>query len=331
MEESNREIAVIDQSGELAERRPMDQNAAAVYLASLAPGSRRTMGDALNLIARTVSGGQHDALSMPWGGLRFQHTAALRARLAEDFSYSTANKMLSALRGALKAAWRLGQMSAEDYQRAADVQGVKGERLPAGRAIATGELVALLQLCAADPSAAGARDAAIIAVLYSCGLRRAELVALDVADYHVTEDDGELRVQGKRNKQRIVPVVNGAREALEDWLSVRGSEPGPLFWSVKGSHRGGRLTTQAIYKMLLTRAKQAGVNDLSPHDFRRTFVSDLIDAGADIGTVQKLTGHANIATTLRYDRRPEAAKRKAVQLLHVPYRRRRLNLGEGSR
>jgi site-specific recombinase XerD len=259
--------------------------------------------------------------------------ALIRSKLAEKYQPATANKVLSALRGTLKAAWELGQMDAETYQRAANVKGMKGETLPAGRSIASGELQALIDVCAHDQSPAGARDAAIIAILYSCGLRRAELVGLDLADYD--REAGTLKVRGKGRKERLAHVVNGAAAAMADWLTIRSDGAGPLFLPIrKGGHvkhEQGRLTTQAVYHILQARAEQAGVTDLSPHDFRRTFVGDLLDAGADIATVQKLAGHANVTTTARYDRRPEEAKRKAVELLHFPYRRRTLSMGGDSR
>ncbi len=277
------------------------------------------MQRALNVIAELLTGQEGvDYAGIPWGRLRFQHTAALRAALAERYIYSTANKTLSALRGVLKAAWKLGLMSAEDYQQAASVESLKGETIPAGRAVAAGELVGLLDTC--DQTRLGIRDAAIIAMLYAGGLRRAELVELDLADYIMEES--RLRVRGKRNKQRLVPVVGGAAAALADWLVIRGFQPGALFRGIGNRNQGGRLTTQAIYTMLQRRAQEAGIDSLSPHDFRRTFVGDLLDRGADIATVQKLAGHASVVTTARYDRRGEAAKQRAAELLHVPYKKR---------
>lgn len=302
---------------------PIDRNPAAVYLAGLAQGSRRTMREALDTIARVLTG-EADALALNWAALRFQHTAAIRSQLAERYAPATANRMIAALRGVLKAAWRLSLMSAEDYQRAADVRGVAGSTLPAGRALTAGEIAALLDACAADDSPAGVRDGAIIALLRAGGLRRAELCALTLADYN--PEAGTLIVNGKGQKQREVPIANGTAEAVADWLSIRGAEPGPLFCRI---NKGGRLLpsqqkidSKSIYVMLQKRAEQAGIANLSPHDFRRTFVSDLLDAGADISTVQRLAGHANVTTTARYDRRGEVAKRKAVELLHVPYRKR---------
>jgi len=300
----------------------LDRNPAAVYLAGLSPSSRATMRHALNVIAHTLAGDAADFTAIPWHKLRFQHTAAIRSELAARYSHTTANWMLSALRGVLKAAWKLGLMTSDDYQTAASIERVKGETVPAGRSVPSGELVALLNTCEQD--AIGIRDAAIIAVLYACGLRRAELVNLDLAHYEQASHGGQLLVHGKRNKQRHVPVVEGAARALADWLAVRGDEPGALFHAVGNRNRGGRMTTQAIYDMLKARATAAGIPDMSPHDLRRTFVGDLLDTGADIVTVQKLAGHSSVETTARYDRRGEAVKRAAVDKLHVPYTRRAL-------
>lgn len=292
----------------------------AVFLARLAPGSRPTMRDALNTIAGILTGGRADAKAIDWAAVRYQHAQAVRAALAAKYKPATANKHLSALRGVLREAWRMGLMPSDAYHHAVDVEGVRGSTLPAGRALTSGELRAVFQACAADHTAAGARDAALLAVLYGAGLRRAEAVALDLGDCDLTT--GALTVRaGKGRKDRIGYATNGSRAALDAWLSARGTEPGPLFCPVL---RGGRvdlrgMTPGAVLLILRKRAEEAGVAAFSPHDLRRSFISDLLDSGADIVTVKDLAGHANVQTTARYDRRGEAAKLRAAELLHVPF------------
>ena len=314
-------LAPIEQNLSKSTAPPLDRNPAAVYLASLAPAGRRAMLGRLRVVAEML--GCQDPLAVPWHELRYQHVAAIRRHLQElGQAPATVNAALYALRGVARAAFNLELMTADDLERLRSVKPVRSERLPAGRAVSQGELYAMMGMCAEDETPAGVRDAALIGLMYAAGLRRAEIVSLDLADY--TYETGELVVRGKGSKERLLYVDNGAQDALEDWLAVRGPEPGPIFCPINkgGKIQWRRLTDQAIYNMLHKRAGQATVKTCSPHDMRRTFVSDLLEAGADIATVQKLAGHAHIQTTARYDRRGEEAKKKAIGLLHVPWRKR---------
>lgn len=296
------------------------KNPALVYLASLSTGSQRTMAGSLTAIANILNFGTFD--SVPWGALRYEHTQAIRTQLAERYSASTANRHLSALRGVLKDAWRLGYMSAEDYQRAIDLKPVKGQKAAqaeTGRHLTGGEIAALINSC--DGSKAGLRDAAIIAVGYGCGLRRSEIADLDLGDYDAAS--GSIRIRnGKGAKERVTYLPPGSQAALEAWIAVRGAEDGPLFYSIRrGDHMESKgLTNQAIYYILASRADAAGVQQFTPHDLRRTFAGDMLDAGADIATVQKMMGHANVTTTAGYDRRDGKVKKAAASMIHVPYR-----------
>ena len=303
---------------------PLDRNPAAVYLASLSGSGRRTQKTALNIIAYLLAGDKANALTCNWGKIRYQHAAAVRSRLAELYAPATANKMLSALRRVTKEAWKLGYMSAEEYHKVASIANVAGDSLPSGRELSNGEIAALMAGCANDQKAAGVRDAALIALAYSCGLRRAEGTELNSSDYD--PDSRRLVVRGKRNKQRYAYLTEGAYEALSDWLLIRGNEPGPLLWPINkgGKMVNRRLTTQSVYNVLAKRGKESQVKRFSPHDLRRTFVSHLLEAGADIAIVSKMAGHTSVQTTARYDRRPEEVNRKAAHLLHVPYQKRGL-------
>lgn len=278
------------------------------------------MRHTLNAIARLLSGGECDALTLDWAAIRYQHTAAIRSVLMERYAPATANRMLCALRRTLKEAQRLGLMSADDYARAADIASVRGDSPLRGRVLKASEMAALFRACKHDSSPAGARDAALIAILAGAGLRRSEAVALDLADFDPDINSLQVR-QGKGRKSRTVYLPDGAAAVLMAWLVLRGSETGALLCPVR---RGGhtivrRMTDQAVMLIIQKRAAIASVAPLSPHDFRRTFITDLLNSGADILTVQNLAGHSSPSTTSKYDRRGEAAKRKAVQLLHIPF------------
>jgi site-specific recombinase XerD len=121
--------------------------------------------------------------------------------------------MLSAMKGVLKSCWRLGLMTAEERDRASDVEPVRGTRLPPGRSIPRGELRSLFEVCAAeanDPKrrARGVRDAAMLALLYVGGLRRTELASLRLSDYN--PEERTVRIRGKGNKERQVYAEGGA-------------------------------------------------------------------------------------------------------------------------
>lgn len=290
-----------------------------MYLAGLnTKDGRRTMHHALDSMAEMLTG-QPDAFQCNWGAVRFQHTMAIRSQLLNRYRPATVNKYLSALRGVLKAAWLLGQMDAEAYQKAVAVKGVKNTTLPAGREVVANEIVALIAACQDDDGPARWRDVAMIAVLYGAGLRRAELVGLDMAQYDTRQ--GKLIVRGKGQKERTAWLSRSINQALEQWVGARGAWAGPLFCPINKSHHvvQRRLTTQAVYYILQKRSEQAEVAlDISPHDFRRTFVSDLLDRGVDIATVSRMAGHANVQTTARYDRRGEETKREAAEKLQLP-------------
>ena len=190
-----------------------------------------------------------------------------------------------------------------------------------GRHISSGEIIALVNACL-DGSKAGTRDAALLAVAYTGGLRRNELSALTVADYNPFE--GMITVHsGKGGKDRTVYLPESALDALNDWLKVRGMTPGALFTRIrKGDHLSLEgMSNQAIYDIMQSRAAQAGVSNFTPHDLRRTYAGDMLDNGADLSTVQKLMGHSSPTTTAQYDRRGARAKKTAASKLHFPYKR----------
>jgi len=289
----------------------------------LAATGRRSMACTVKKVLVRFFGWQGDPWQFPWHELRYLHTAAMRSWLASSgYAPATANRAMVAVRGILRQCYRLDQISERDFRLACDgLETVRGSRPAPGRFVPGGELRALFRAIrerSRCPELA-ARNAALVAVLYGGGLRRAEVCALDLE--HVI--GVELRVHGKGNKVRLVHLPAGSAAALAAWLALRGDAPGPLFWPAGRSgtvlRPGVRLSADSLWSMLRTLADRAGVPGLTPHDLRRSFVSELLDQGADISTVKEMAGHASVNTTARYDRRGERAKAKASELLCVPF------------
>ncbi|MBD2770700.1 tyrosine-type recombinase/integrase [Iningainema tapete] len=300
----------------LIEPVPLTQHPAAVYLASLSDGSIPTMRQSLNEIASLLTSGECDADTLNWAALRYKHTSAVRAVLRKKYAPATVNKMLCALRRVLKEATRLDLIDPVDYAKAVDLKSLNRTEKLRGRALSKEEISNLLEVCKKDSTKSGARDAALIAILRGAGLRRAEVVQIALLDYDPLH--GAIAIQrGKGDKSRMVYLPDSAMILVKNWLEVRGDKPGPLLCPIKkgGEVQFRHMCPDAVLKIIRRRALQAGVKSFSPHDFRRTFCSDLLDAGVDIVTVQKLAGHASVETTALYDRRGEETKRKAVQKL----------------
>jgi site-specific recombinase XerD len=256
-----------------------------------------------------------------------EYAASLQA---EGRAPNTINQRLAAIRWYARkiADLAIDYGSPEDAQQAArvaTVRDVKGERPERGRHIEQGELSALIEACTADTSPAGIRDAAIIALAWSTGLRRDEISRIELADLtNSTDDSIDIGIIGKGEKVRTVYVNDGAFAALMDWIDRRGNADGSLFVDVNkaGKIGTGKLSGEALRKMLDKRSQEAKLSKpVTWHDFRRTFAGNLWDAKIDGVTIQKLMGHASQNQTAKYDRRPEATRRAAVKVLHVPYTR----------
>jgi site-specific recombinase XerD len=164
--------------------------------------------------------------------LTYAQTAVVRAALSERYAPNTTKQIIAALRGVLKECWRLGRMTHDEYARAADIAPVRGQAPPRGRALKGTELERLFRSCN-DQTVAAIRDAAMLAVLYGTGLRRSELVRLDIGDFD--PESGVLTIRGKGKQMRAVYIVEEACPVLDRWLRVRGRISGPMFFPITKS------------------------------------------------------------------------------------------------
>lgn len=291
------------------------------FRARCSPSSWPTMHARLN-VAASILQPRATAETFPWATLDHVAVSQVLRQLADaKASPATQNITRAALRKMAKVLFGLRLMSVEERQRIDDLDAARGKRLPRGRALSQKEIRKLFIACARDSTPAGRRDAALVAVLYGTGLRRMEARSLDAADVDLKRR--LLRVEGKGGQQKLQPFPALVAMVLQAWLDARGDWDGPLFVPISkaGRLRKTRLNAHGntIPGILNKRGAQAGLESVSPHDFRRTFATTLLDMGEDLATVAKLLRHASITTTSIYDRRNEKKAAEAVAKLPVPF------------
>ena len=163
----------------------------------------------------------------------------------------------------------------------------------------------------------GVRDRAILEILYGCGLRVSECCALLLS--HVYLEDGFVRVVGKGSKERLVPLGEMAADAFRNWIAVRPEPFSPEYDDVAFLNRFGKpLSRVSVFGMVRKQALLAGVRkEISPHTFRHSFATHLIENGADLRVVQEMLGHESILTTEIYTHIDSSTWQAAV-LKHHP-------------
>ena len=222
----------------------------------------------------------------------------------DELSQSTINRILSALRTFFRylASENGFADPLVDVQKSRQVR-----RLP--KALTVGEIVAMIEAAYREGDPVSIRDRALLELLYGTGARVSELVNLDLADIHQISNDGvdvqTIKLRGKGGKDRIVPLGSFAHAALLDYMTrvrpVLAQNSAKTTAAVFLNQRGTRLSRQSAWQFVLNAAKAAGITGkVSPHVFRHSYATHLLDGGADIRVVQELLGHASVTTTQIY-------------------------------
>ncbi|MCQ4161728.1 tyrosine recombinase XerC [Roseomonas sp. GC11] len=228
------------------------------------------------------------------------HPADIRAFLAEramrdGVSNATRARQLAAIRGFLRFLARRHGLVPKA------IAGLRGPKVvpPAPRPLTPDQAIDVTRDAGSveDTTFLAVRDSALFTLLYGCGLRISEALALNVAD--APRAGTGLRVIGKGDKERIVPVLPAVEKAVASYLALRGTPApdAPLFLGA----RGGRLDPGQAQKVLRTYRRLVGLPEsATPHALRHSFATHLLTAGADLRSIQELLGHASLSTTQRY-------------------------------
>jgi integrase/recombinase XerC len=273
------------------------------FLAGRNPRTLKAYGADLDDFARFSGSFDRKAavealLSAGQGGANAWALAYRNDLIARELSPATIARRLAALRSVVKLARTIGRVA-----WTLDVEAPKPEKYRDTRG--PGQDGWLRMLAAADrlgDAPKARRDRAILRLLHDRGLRRGEVVGLDLADVDLAEGTVEVLGKGRSQTERLT-VGPGTVQALADWIEVRGSNPGPLFVRLDpGKNLGGRLTGEAVRLIVAGIAKLAGLDRVCrPHGLRHAAITEALDRGRDVRDVAKFSRHKDVRTLLVYD------------------------------
>ncbi len=286
-------------------------NYPALYLATMtSPKGRSTMLALLNRLPK-----YNNDIPIDWTKITSSFVLELLANMETDgLSIATLNMALSGIKGVCHAAWSERGLSDDAYARIKDIKQRKQTKLPAGRAITHLEVDGLFDACHRDRNRTkGVRDALILAFGLYVGLRRSEIVAIKAK--HIDLENMTIQLIGKGNKEEILPLADVIKPMMLEWLALRNDAV--ITHKLTGQHLFGRITKSGrivnlegitdsqVREILRNLTLESGVdvdNLPTPHDMRRTRATTLLDAGVHPRIAQKMMRHANVETTMRYDR-----------------------------
>jgi integrase/recombinase XerC len=214
--------------------------------------------------------------------------------LDRQLSPATINRRLAALRSLVRVARTIGAVS-----WTLEISGLKAAAYRDTRGPGLAGVRQLLRAAADRQDPKGRRDVAIVRLLFDLGLRRSEVVALDVADVDLTAGTIAVLGKGRREKQPLtLPAPTVA--ALEAWLASRGAEPGALFLNRDRARKGSRLTSSSVYRLVRRLGADVGLI-VRPHGLRHASITAGLDLTGDLRAVQRFSRHADVRTVGKYD------------------------------
>ena len=227
-------------------------------------------------------------------------------------AHTSINVTLSAIKSVAFHAWQLTIISTDEYLRIKNIKCIKGHRLAAGRTLSIDEVIQVRDYFLSSSNIIMKRDFALFAVACGAGLRRLELMHLNIE--HILKD--RIIVHGKGNKIREVFLNEFTKNAVKRWTSELNHKKGALFMSAHNLNKENkRISISGIRDAMLRIVKDSKCEHFTTHDLRRTFATILLDVGADKFAVQRLMGHSSLTTLEIYDRRGEKAAIDAIKLL----------------